>query len=298
MMTIHQLPCVEKRTLIRSSFIRCVKSTESLRTQVDYKPNLINISTMTIVGILSTDHIDTDSIFEKYKETQGKNVYLYEKDIWFNLSIPENEKAKKKTIKKVGDDIKKTFFNQATLSFRDTISSKSIKIFSNGKIHMTGCKSVYEFAKVARTVCEFLKPFSPGDNDIELVDFTINLINVNFTIGIDKEDVISLQKVKDLLLTQRIDATYSSDNHAGCIVKYPTEDGQLNSILIFRGGSINLSGIKSFENVEKTFDFIVRFINDHYDEIKTVNYSLDQRVKKKTKTIGGVPASIYFNLQL
>ena len=163
---------------------------------------------------------------------------------------------------------------------------------------MTGCKSVYEFAKIARVVCAFLKPFSAGDDDIVLTDFTINLINVNFAIGIDKGDVISLQKVKDLLLLQKIDATYSSDNHAGCIVKYPTPDGQLNSILIFRGGSINLSGIKSFENVEATFDFIVRFINDNYDAIKTVNYSLDQRVKKKTKTIGGVPASIYFNLQL
>ena len=297
-MTIHQLPCVEKRTRVRSSLIRCVKSTESLRTQVSYKPNLINVSTMTIVGILSTDHIDTDSIFETYKDTHGKHVCVYENDTWFNLSIPENEKAKKKTVRKVGDDIKKTFFNQATLSFRDTISTKSIKIFSNGKIHMTGCKSVYEFAKIARVVCAFLKPFSAGDDDIVLTDFTINLINVNFAIGIDKGDVISLQKVKDLLLLQKIDATYSSDNHAGCIVKYPTPDGQLNSILIFRGGSINLSGIKSFENVEATFDFIVRFINDNYDAIKTVNYSLDQRVKKKTKTIGGVPASIYFNLQL
>lgn len=281
-----QLPCILKRTVIRSGFVSLLGTMENLRSTLKYKPSTINISTMTIVGNLSVGQIDTKKIIEDFRPSQGKNVFEYMPAVFVSIKIPEPSNTKKKDV----------FLNQVTFFFEDFTSKKSFKIFSNGKLHGTGCKSPYEFVCVATSLCNFLKPYT-GMFTPSLDDFSIAMMNSNFSMR-DVES-ISLKKLTNVMRTHALDASNSFETHAAVRLSLAFADGYSARILVYKSGAINIMGVRSFEHMESCIRVIVLLINEHYEDIKCERY---EHVRKTSTALklgeSGLPISIESNLRL
>ena len=137
-----------------------------------------NISTMTYTFSLDQNDIDLDEFSKRF---EIDNVYIKPCKIRNKTKIKRND----------------FFFNQITIEYL-TLSKKSIKIFKNGKIHVTGLSSMYDCEHVTDLVCQWLqmifhKKYNPIDQSKKLVllnctlDFhrgfsikeMINMLNAN-----------------------------------------------------------------------------------------------------------------------
>ena len=79
---------------------------------------------------------------------------------------------------------KKSFYNQITINFCDH-TKKSIKVFSNGRLQITGLVSVYDAEFAVNTLIKILS-ISSGSIDVDpqsvyLKDISIAMINSNFS---------------------------------------------------------------------------------------------------------------------
>lgn len=282
------LPCHDQRVGLRTNFIQLLNNMETKRKMCNVKPTVLNISTMTIVGNLSCSNVDIDKIFTDFRISGGKcafQIQLGGESFPVNIKMPEDASDEKKNL----------FFNQATFYFLDSNSNKSFKVFRNGKLHGTGCKSPFEFAEIAHGISGFLHK---GHYALEPVlnTFDIALINANFYFA--KIEALSLGKMKEAVLQHPGVDAYRTENHAGLFIKYKTPDGNSNSITIFTSGHVNLMGIKTFENIWLCFEFIVRLVNEKYEDFKCVSFS-DYKPRKIMKVAAnGVPLSIALNLQI
>lgn len=206
-----------------------------------------------------------------------------------------------KTGKKKKRKEKKNFFNQVSLIFRSAtlmgldpnkLSIKernktvNIKLFINGSIQMTGCKHLdnitaslkilFEKLKIKKAIMnETLvfeeKPFvdRPDKLDIKYVsDFNIQMINTNFNMLFH----INRHKLFQLLLDNKIEASFDPIIHACVNIKYKLKDDSNNktiSIFVFESGSITIAGSNSCREILEAYNFINKMILVNYEKLLT-----------------------------
>ena len=107
----------------------------------------VSISTITIVCDLSGE-IDIKKLSEGF-ESPSFPV----------CKIKHTKQHNEYEISKRGK-VRKSFYNQITVFYIDH-STKSIKVFSNGRLQMTGLSSIQEASKVADMMCQIIKK-APG----------------------------------------------------------------------------------------------------------------------------------------
>ena len=135
----------------------------SFMEKVNLNGHSLNISTITLIGYLDTERIDLEMLTKKL---EGHSIY----------SIKVGNK-KETTVTKRGK-IKKSFFNQITLNYKD-LSKKSIKVFTNGRLHITGLTSYIECNKVSQEVVDVLNNLL--SENIKINSLKIGMINSNFS---------------------------------------------------------------------------------------------------------------------
>ena len=124
-------------TAFSNSFMELMETSHAF-TGKGFSP--LNISTMTVVCQTNSSFIDME-----------KFVNNFDDNIDFDAELKKKHRYDTPVVTKRGK-VKKNFFNQATLTFKD-ITTKSIKIFTNGKLQMTGITSLLEGQRVAHKVC-------------------------------------------------------------------------------------------------------------------------------------------------
>ena len=67
-----------------------------------------------------------------------------------------------------------------TINYKD-VSNKSIKIFLNGKIQITGLTSMIESNKIGENICEWIERMS-GEK-VEVKEMKVGMINSNFKLN-------------------------------------------------------------------------------------------------------------------
>lgn len=268
-----------------------------------FTPTELRISTMTITSNFNTP-INLQII--------AKNIQLvdyYSNDmgcIKIQLGgMPTRGYCKKDVENKTKK--KKTFYNQATVIIRvldKDNNSKEVngKIFSNGRIQMTGIKSL-ECAETSLNILfNSIKSLSDIDEDgnpinaiSDLVNakcgkINIHLINSDYTTGFKiKRDVLH-----DLLVNNyNIYSTYEPCIYPGVNTKYYWNannimDGVCNcseycegkgkglvdgdckkvTISIFQSGAIIITGATSIEQLNSAYSFINRVLDENYDELE------------------------------
>lgn len=212
----------------------------------------VNVSTMTILCHLDTKCLDIKEFSTNFKCDDVNIKYA---------TTPQDFIVTKR------GKIKKNFFNQVTLNFQD-ISKKSIKIFSNGKLQITGISSKLESEYVINQIVGWIN--KTLNLSVQPIKKYIGMINSNFSVG-KCIDLISLNKI--LNENVKVLSIYNPESYPAINMKYHIDDTRV-SVFIFGTGNVVITGGKSIIHIHKTYNFIIKILNENEHTFKNVNVRL------------------------
>lgn len=244
-------------------------------------PDDVTISTMTIICKIDTEFICPNIakyIDLKYDAilsvTHGKDG-----DLRTNRSIivKKNSTGKKKKKKNV-------FYNQVSMYVDVKAKRKkpvNIKIFSNGSIQMTGCKTVDNAMETLSKVLPELKkikavidyknskviekPFATKPEMLEIKNIKnikIAMINSNFKIPFK----VDRGRLYNLLLAENYQCLFDPVKHACVNIKYDHPDKTI-SVFVFEKGSIIITGARNCSQILDAYNFINRYLLSNHKHI-------------------------------
>jgi TATA-box binding protein (TBP) (component of TFIID and TFIIIB) len=202
--------------------------------------HVLNVSTITLICNLNVDRICMQTFCEGFDE--------------FGIEVKRYKRNKEFEITKRGK-IKKSFFNQVTLNYSD-ISKKSIKVFSNGKLQITGLTSCLECNKVSEMVNGWLKKYLNNDT-ICITKMYIGMINSNFSM-MTNLDLVKLNGI--LNVNPCVVSIYNPESYPAINMKYVHQDVSV-SVFVFATGNIVITGGKKLQDMRVAYEFIHDMIN-------------------------------------
>jgi len=268
-------------------------------------PDDVFISTMTVCCELEIEfNVDNIARYIDLKSDGIKDIsYGRDGDPATNRSLVPKKKKKKKVKSKAKKKQKREFHNQISLNVM--IQSKkdkpvNIKLFTNGSIQMTGCKSVDNVIDVLSKIFIELqtvkavidketmtivdKPFINDSSKLELEfvnNITIGMINSNFVYP----NKIDRLKLFNLLNLEQKECRYDPSNHAPVNIKYNCKDKSI-SIFVFEKGSILITGAKNCEHILEGYEFINKYLLTNHKKIvkSSINMTnIDSLLENKIK---------------
>ena len=260
--------------------------------EIDTLPNGVSISTMcassklgTILNILN---------IEKYLELSIDDVLCVKMNKErIRTLIPDKKKNKRdKKNKILKPEIEKPnhFYNQITVIVRigsgpiedwDNEPKINLKLFKNGSVQMSGCKSVKNINIVLNKLCHKLKMIKAKIEDGKIVEknyienpeklkvdaFKIDMINSNYKVNMQ----IDRAKLFSLLLKKKIKSSFEPCIRACVIIKYtPTIDNEESkeiSIFVFQKGNIIITGARRKSHIMAAYKYINNILITHSEEI-------------------------------
>jgi len=257
--------------------------------EINNLPNGVSISTMSASCKLDTE-INILNI-EKFLQLNSDNVLTVKmNDEKIRTLIPV--KKKNKRIKP--DEKKKPvnhFYNQITIVMRigsgpainlydePTIN---LKIFKNGAVQMSGCKSIKNINIVLNKLLIKLKEvkakiednkiiekkFVEDTNKLKIIHFQINMINSNYKVNMQ----IDRAKLYNLLLKKKIKCSFEPCIRACVIIKFSPNvninpEGKEISIFVFQKGNIIITGARKREHILDAYKYMNNILVTHTDEI-------------------------------
>ena len=245
----------------------------SLMEKANANGHYVNVSTITLICVLNTQHIDLNQIVSTFNHDD------------VHLKVPP---CKTETTKSQ----KKTFYNQITLNYRD-ISNKSIKIFSNGKLQITGLTCFFECKFVLEKIVRWLNEWFQT-TDFAVVNAYVGMLNINFSV----QHTIDLQSLNRLLNSyDNVMAVYNPETYPAINVKLQTSEFMLDSnpsisLFIFGTGNIVVSGTKTIEQSIFAYEFIVDVLNRTPSILRVRK---ERKIDSTTKFIDGYAARQYIS---
>ena len=257
-------------------------TTKAIKELEIYKlPKDVSISTMTIVCKMDT--IFNCRNIAKYIDLSPTGILSVTHgkagDVRTNRSIIVKKSTSGKKKKK-----KNVFYNQVSMYVNVKAKKKkpvNIKLFLNGSIQMTGCKTIDnaietlskvlpELSKV-KAIVDYKemkiveKPFATNLKKLNIKhvkDVRIAMINSNFTIDFK----IDRNRLYNLLLSENYDCLYDPVKHACVNIKYEHPD-KIISIFVFELGSIIITGARNCAQILDAYNFINKYLLKHYKTI-------------------------------
>lgn len=167
---------------------------------------------------------------------------------------------------------KRNFYNQVTIILNNNDNMKAnVKLFKNGALQLTGCKSISPVIWGLSLLFEMLKKPIDGKYYAEpyifidiknITDMRIAMINSNFIIGFE----INREKLFEILTNDEIECSYDSSRHAGVNIRYETKINK-TSIFVFDTGSIIITGAKTYKQLVDCYKFINMYLISNIDKI-------------------------------
>ena len=259
-----------------------IKEKIALNIDLEKLPEDIAISTMTITCKINTEFYATN--IGKYLDLRPNGVvdirHGNNEDMTTNRTIIVRKVLAQKYKKK-----KKAFYNQVTLLVKTANKIMNVKLFSNGAIQLTGCKSIESviealtkifkelnivkavYDKETNMIVEKQYVTNPKIVDINnLYDIKICMINSNFTMefNIDRDNLF------DLLISDKIECSYDPIIHACVNIKYEHMEKTV-SIFVFESGAVIITGARSCEQIVNAYNFINKYLLKHYDVLHKSN---------------------------
>jgi TATA-box binding protein (TBP) (component of TFIID and TFIIIB) len=263
------------------------KFTRNLKLDSDFcdLPYDLKIATITITCQLNT-FINVHTIGH-YMELNKNDIvcvkYGYESLVRSLIKVKKAYKVQESESKKLKD---KNFQNQVSITMaikRDKYIH--LKLFSNGAVQLTGCKSVGQFVEVMKKLCSKLLTFQFAYNTVtkktikkvfvtnpnfvmvnKVTNLAIRMVNTSFHVGF----MIDRVALYNLLLKLNHTVTFDSAYHAGVNLKYISGSDTI-TLLIFESGSIIITGLKTKHQIWDGYEFIIKFLHEHYNKIVKVN---------------------------
>lgn len=239
-----------------------------------YKNNhVLNVSTITLICNLNVERLCIATFCEVFNES--------------GVDVKRCKPNKEFEVTKRGK-IKKTFFNQVTLNYKD-ISKKSIKVFSNGKLQITGLTSYLECNYVAQMVTKWLQK-ALSNTDIKVTHMYVGMINSNFSV----KKNLDLVRLNQLLNTHNnVMSIYNPESYPAINMKY-IDDTMSVSIFVFGTGNIVITGGKELEHMRKAYQFIHHVISTNHSMVcKTTKHV--PKIKNNEPYVNGYPIRQYMS---
>jgi TATA-box binding protein (TBP) (component of TFIID and TFIIIB) len=256
-------------------------------------PAGISVSTMCASCKLNTRLIIPN--IEKYLQLNSDDILTVKTNkekLRTLISIKNKPKRIKKTENKTKqkDTSKNHFYNQITVVVRvgqgqckdlNEAPKINMKLFRNGSVQMSGCKSIKNInialnklitklkevkAKIEDgKICE--KEFIEEPDKITVKDFKIDMINSNYQVNMQ----IDRDKLYNLLLKKKIKSSYEPCIRACVIIKYaPLKDNieqKEVSVFVFQKGNIIITGARSKSHIMSAYNYMNEILLTHTDEI-------------------------------
>ena len=173
----------------------------------------------------------------------------------------------------------------------------SIFIFPNGKAKAAGVKTINTIQILTDELIELINYVPGTTKNPELLgveNVKIQMICSDFKIKPIKEDsdgwCLKQEEFKNILVKQGYSATFSSlSRYPGINLKVDSviEEKKQISLLIFRSGSIIITGGKNAKDLANCYNIIIKIIrlNEKILFYYDINEELKQKKKKKIKCI-------------
>jgi len=288
-----------KMTIKKEDYIDYINVSE---LELKDLPKDINVSTMSATCKLSTP-VNIDNI-ENYLLLNSNDIITVKinNDKIKTLETLKTKTKRKKKIESITTtNLKNRFYNQITVIVRVTEGNcKSLseepkinmKLFQNGSIQMSGCKSIKNINialnKLIIRLSEIKgkiennkiieKKFVENNDNITIKNFKVNMINSNYKININ----IDRYKLYTLLNMKKIKCTFEPCIRACVIVKYIPPENNIDlktiSIFIFQKGNIIITGSRSKSHIMSAYEYINNILNTHINDISKQNDTDDDEI--------------------
>lgn len=194
--------------------------------------------------------------------------------------LPKKQKTGKPKKKK------SVFYNQVSMYVMVKGKNKkpvSVKLFLNGAIQMTGCKTIAHAIEALSKIFIELRKIKAiitskhyclrvveqnfvTNRDVlnvkHVKNISVAMINSNFSINFK----IDRAKLHNLMLVEGYEVSYDPEKHACVNIKYDHTDKQL-SIFVFEGGSIIITGVRNCYQILDAYNFINKYLLTNYNKI-------------------------------
>ena len=124
-----------------------------------------------------------------------------------------------------------------------TLNSKrlSIKLFANGSVHVTGCRSVVQFVEAVDTLITEISTLL-GEPPLCLVDGSIGLLNTAFGLFANgAERKLPLAVLRAQFAADGFVASFDVDQYPGILLDIPSSGPKCIKVMIFGTGKINIT---------------------------------------------------------
>ena len=263
--------------------------------EINNLPKGISISTMCATCKLNTE-LDIDNI-QLYLPLNIKDIITVKRSTTSIRSLL-TQKTKNKRTKKIVQPIKTKvinyFYNQITVVIRvtdgetDDINNEpriNLKLFKNGSVQMSGCKSLKSINIVLNKLVNKLKEtkakiiddniveikFVENPNMLNISNFKIDMINSNYQVNMK----IDREKLYNLLKSRNIKCSFEPCIRACVVIKYIPQnfnpDEKQVSIYIFLKGNIIITGARDRDHIISAYEYINNILINHADEINIID---------------------------
>jgi TATA-box binding protein (TBP) (component of TFIID and TFIIIB) len=155
-----------------------------------------------------------------------------------------------------------TFYNQVTLTYHDTYSTKSVKVFPNGSIQVAGCCDLFDCKRIITQLVHIFKTFLDLKIEVPLDSFRVVMINSNFSLNYN----INLMKVADWFESYDdiFKVSFEPDRYSAVKIKFkPSEDMKEITCSIFSTGKIIITGAETLKEIAFAYNIINQHINEN-----------------------------------
>ena len=152
------------------------------------------------------------------------------------------------------------FYNQITLKCED-VSTKSVKLFSNGSVQIAGARDLFDCKRIISQLSWICKKFANIADPPK--DFRVVMINSNFSLN----STLNLMSVaKHFSQASLFKTTFQPDRYSAVKIKFkPAEDMKEITCSIFSTGKIIITGAETLKEIAFGYNVIVSHINERMD---------------------------------
>jgi len=152
------------------------------------------------------------------------------------------------------------FYNQITLKCED-VSTKSVKLFSNGSVQIAGARDLFDCKRIRSQLSWICKKFVNIEEPPK--DFRVVMINSNFSLN----SSLNLMSVAEHFSQASVfKTTFQPDRYSAVKVKFkPAEDMKEITCSIFSTGKIIITGAETLKEIAFGYNVIVSHINERMD---------------------------------
>jgi TATA-box binding protein (TBP) (component of TFIID and TFIIIB) len=180
---------------------------------------------------------------------------------------------------------KTKFYNQVTLVNRDGYSRRSVKLFKNGTVHVTGCTDVVDCQRCIKQINVLFSKITGVPTESTDENFQIVMINSSFTMNY-KLNLLEVEKCFKEHPSVFTETHFEPGDYSAVKIKFqPSYDMKQVTTSIFNTGNIIITGAQTYKEIAYAYNVVVTTLHE-YASGRVLAAPYEQIQKFDTKFLG------------